>query len=271
MSTLVHEQSRREALEIALWAQGSQVPSQEVLATLGLLGPDGRVLADGNQETGAGNAYGGDNSRLPGLGPLASFGSWQSVAATILRKTADSAGFNQSSTLFDLIRWIVFDLQFRTLPLLTNITGDSRNVSISSLSLSPAVSAVTELVGGLVTPDTLTGIINSIKKIGQLAIENKGWQQKNSNVHQGVLTVVNGDLRLGRLWTTVQMEYKTGKGYQQLHQQLSVRRLLGSLNYDMCIRNAEILRKWDGQDVDDWVKGASSHRYSLNTSPAWNS
>jgi hypothetical protein len=271
VSTPIQEQARREALEIAMWAEVRQSPPREVLAQLGLLGPDGRVLADSNQETGVGNAYGGDNSGLPGLGPLESFGSWQSVAATILRKTQDSAGFDQSSTLFDLIRWIIFELQFRTMPFLTNITGDSRSVSISSLSLSPAISAVTDLVGGLVTSDALTGVINSLKKIGQLAVENKGQQEKNSNVQQGVLTVVNGDLRLGRLRTTVQMEYKTGKGYQQLNQQITVSRLFGSLDYDMCIRNAETLLKWDGQDVDGWVNGASSSPYPPNTSPAWDS
>jgi hypothetical protein len=68
---------------------------------------------------------------------------------------------------------------------LRRITGDSRSVSISSLSLSPAISAVTELVGGLVTSDTLTGIINSPKTIGQLAVQNKGQQEKDSNVQQG--------------------------------------------------------------------------------------
>ncbi|MFX0577011.1 hypothetical protein [Nocardia nepalensis] len=271
MSTLIREQLRREALEIAMWAEGRQAPPQEMLAKLGLRGPDGCELDDSNQETGVGNAYGWDNSGLPSLGPLASFGSWQSVAATILRKTEDSAGFDQSSTTFDVFQWIIFALQFETMPFLVNITGDSRSVSISSLSLSPAISAVTELVGGLVTADTLTGIINSLKKIGQLAVQNKGLQEKDSNVQQGVLTVVNGDLRLGLLRTTVQMEYKTGKGYQQLNQQITVSRLFGSLDYDMCIRNAETLLEWDGQDVNGWVNGASSFNYPPNTSPAWGS
>nr|WP_202508135.1 hypothetical protein [Amycolatopsis rubida] len=234
-------------------------------------GPDvlGSGSSDPDEEAGIGNACGGDNSGLPDLGPLAPFGSWQSVAATIMRKTADSARFDESSTVFDLVRWIVFGNQFTTMPFLTGITGDSRSVSISSLSLSPAISAVTELVGGLVTPDTLTGIVNSIKKIGQLAVENRGLREKNSNVHQGVLTVVNGDLRLGRLQTTVQMEYRTGKGYQQLNQHLTVSRLFGTLDYGLCVRNAEILLAWDRQDVDDWVKGASSSPYPPNDSPAW--
>lgn len=263
MSTLNQEQLRRETLEIAMWAQGRPAPPREVLAKL--------ELDDSNQETGVGNVYGGDNSGLPSLGPLASFGSWQSVAATILRKTEDSAGFDQSSTVFDPIRWIFFELQFETMPFLANITDDSRSVSISALSLWPAISAVTELVGGLVTSDTLTGIINSLKKIGQLAVQNEGQQEKDSNMQLGVLTVVNGDLRLGLLRTTVQMEYETGKGYQQLNQQITVSRLFGSLDYDMCIRNAETLLEWDGQDWNGWVYGASSFPYPLNTSPAWGS
>ncbi|WP_275290972.1 hypothetical protein [Amycolatopsis sp. La24] len=256
MGTSSDEQSRREAFEIAVWAEGRP----------DVLGCDSRDL---NQEAGVGNTCGGDNTGLPSLGPLAPFGSWQSVAATIMRKTADSARFDQSSTIFDLFRWIVFGNQFTTMPFLTGITGDSRSVSISSLSLSPVISAVTQLVGGLVTLDTLTGIVNSIKKIGQLAVENKGLQEKNSNVHQGVLTVVNGNLRLGRLQTTVQMEYKTGKGYQQLNQHLTVSRLFGNLDYGLCIRNAEILLAWDRQEVDEWVKGASSSPYPPNDSPAW--
>ncbi|MFE4515851.1 hypothetical protein ACFRMQ_16865 [Kitasatospora sp. NPDC056783] len=263
MSTLIQEQLRREALEIAIWAEGRPAPLWETLEKLGLLGDDS------HQETGVGNTYGWDSSGLPGLGPLAPFGSWQSVAATILRKAEDSAGFDQSSTEFDVIRWINFRDQFETMPFLADITEDSHGASISSLSLRPVISAVTNLVGGLVTSDTLTGIINSIKKIAELAVQNKGRQQKNSNVQQGVLTVVNGDLRLGLLRTTVQMEYKTGKGYQQLNQQVTVSRLFGSLDYDKCVRNAETLLEWDGRDVHDWVNGASSSPYPLNTSPAW--
>lgn len=269
MSDLDHVRAQREALEIAMWAAGRQAPPQEVLAALELRGLDGQVLADSDQETGVGNVYHGDDSGLPDLGPLSAFGSWQSVAATILRKNADSAGFDQSSTIFDIFRWIIFELQFRTMPFLTNVTGDSRSASISSLSLSQSISAVTQLVEGLVTSDTLAGIINSIKKIGQLAVENEGREQKNSNVHQGVLTVLNGNLRLGRLRTTVQMEYETGKGYRQLNQQITVSRLFGNLDFDMCIRNAETLLEWDGQDVDGWVKGASSSPYPANNSPAW--
>ncbi|MFC9251176.1 hypothetical protein [Amycolatopsis thailandensis] len=271
MRPLIQEQMRREALEIAMWAEGRQALSQDVLAKLGLLGPDGHALAEGDQETGVGNAYEGDGSGLPALGPLASFGSWQSVAATILRKTGDSAGFDQSSTLFGILRWIIFELQFKTMPFLANIVSDSRSVSISSLSLSPAISAVTNLLGGLVTPVALKGIIDSLKKIGQLAVENRGHEEKNSNVQQGVLTVVNGEVRLGLLRTTVWMKYRTGKGYQQLNQQITVSRLFGSLDYDKCIRNADTLLAWDGQDVDGWVRGASSNPYPPNTSPAWNS
>ncbi|EGX58608.1 hypothetical protein SZN_16937 [Streptomyces zinciresistens K42] len=269
MSTVNQQQLLREALAIAMWAQPKQAPPREALAKLGLPGPVGRELDYGDQETGVGNTCGGDSGGLPGLGPLAPFGSWQSVAATILRKTEDSAGFDQSSTLFDLIRWIIFELQFETMPFLAQVTDDSRDEYISSLSLSPAISAVTDLVGGLVTPDTLTGIINSVRKIGQLAVQNEGQQEKDSNVQQGILAVVDGDLRLGLLRTTVQMEYRTGKGYQQLNQQITVSRLFGSLDFDMCIRHAETLLEWDGRDVDDWVNGASSSPYPPNTSPAW--
>ncbi|GAA1934765.1 hypothetical protein [Kitasatospora viridis] len=269
MSALSTQQSQREALEIALWAQTRQPPPPELLAKLGLLGPDGRALDTSDQETGVGNAYHEDGSGLPALGPLAPFGSWQSVAATILRKTEESAGFDQSSTQFDLFAWVVFASQFQSMPFLVNLVDNTLSASISSLSLGPAIWMVSELLGGLLSSDALTGVINSIKKIGQLAVENKGLQQKNSNVQQGVLTVANGQLRLGLLRTVVQMEYRTGKGYQQLNQQITVSRLFGSLDYDMCIRNAGTLLEWGGRDLDDWLYGTASFPYPPNTSPAW--
>ncbi|WP_370937082.1 hypothetical protein [Amycolatopsis sp. cg13] len=80
---------------------------------------------------------------------------------------------------------------------------------------------------------------------------------------------MNGNLRLGRLQTAVRMEYKTGKGYEQLNQESTVSRLFGNLDYGLCVRNVETLLAWDRQDVHDWVKGASSSPYPPNHSPAW--
>ncbi|MFT2015982.1 hypothetical protein ACMA1D_09090 [Streptomyces sp. 796.1] len=263
MSALTQGQARYEALQIALWAAGPRTLSWEVLEKLGLLGDDS------DHEAGVGNAYGGDSRGLPSLGPLEPFGSWQSVAATILRKAEHSAGFDHSSTVFDPVQWVTFRDQFETMPFLTGITDDSYVAAISALSLRPAISAVTELIGGLVTSDTLTAVINSIKKIGQLAVENERREQKNSNVQQGVLTVVRGELRLGLLRTTVQMVYRSGKGYEQLNQKITVNRLFGSLDYDKCIRNAGTLLEWDRRDVDEWVNGTCSFPFPRNTSPAW--
>lgn len=193
------------------------------------------------------------------------------MAATILRKAEDSAGFDPSSTEFDLSEWISLEWQFKHIPFLTNIIDDSRYASISALSLSPAIEAVYYSIefDGVVPMDAFDDIITSIKKIGQLAVQNKGQQEKNSNMQQGVLTVVHGDLRLGLLRTAVQMEYKTGKGYQHLNQEITVSRLNGNLDYDKCKRNADKLLEWDGQDVNDWVNGAASSHYPPNTSPAW--
>jgi len=258
VSTLDEEQLEREASAIARWVEARR---------------DAPVRLDefdGSQETGVGNTYGGDDWGLPDLGPLSEFGSWGSVAATILRKTEESVGFDPSSTEFDPWAWVQFVCQFQEMPFLTNVIGpDTQSAYISSLSLLGAIWAVHDLIEWLVTPDTLTGIINSVKKIGQLAVENEGLQEKDTNVQQGVLTVVDGDLRLGLLRTTVQMRYETGKGYQHLYQQITVSRLFGSLDYGMCIRHADTLLDWDAQDVDDWTNSASSSPYSPNTSPAW--
>ncbi|MFF5104508.1 hypothetical protein [Streptomyces sp. NPDC000134] len=271
MSTPAGERLRREASRIAMWARGGQAPPREVLAKLGPPGSGERGLDYGGQEKGVGNSYGADDSELPDLGPLASFGSWQSVASTILRKAEDSVGFDQSSTEFDLCEWISLGWQFADMPFLADIIDDSRYASISSLSLWPAIEAIYYSIefDGVVPMDAFDGIVTSVKKIGQLAVQNEGRQEKDSNMQQGVLTVVNGDLRLGLLRTGIQMEYRTGKGYQQLNQQIDVSRLFGSLDYDMCVRHAGTLLEWDGRDVDDWVNDASSSSYPPNTSPAW--
>ncbi|MFJ2770531.1 hypothetical protein [Streptomyces sp. NPDC087300] len=271
MSTWTQEQLRREASEIALWAAGRPTPLQGVLERVEQLISDGSSLDYSDQEKGVGNCYGTDGSELPGLGPLASFGSWQSVAATILRKAEESAGFDPSSTAFDPGEWSSLEWQFKNMPLFTNIIDDSTDASISSLSLLPVIEAVYYALefDGVVPMDAFAEIITSIKKIGQLAVQNEGQQEKNSNIQQGVLTVVRGDLYLGMLRTTVRMEYKKGKGYQHLNQEVTVSRLNGNLDYDKCKRNADELLAWDGQDVDDWVNGASSAGYPPNTSPAW--
>ncbi|BFO22371.1 hypothetical protein SHKM778_87590 [Streptomyces sp. KM77-8] len=187
MSTPAQEQLRREALEIARWAQGRPALPREVLARLELLSRDSRLLDYSNQEKGVGNSYGSDDSELPSLGPLASFGSWQSVAATILRKAEDSAGFDPSSTEFDPVDWISLEWQFRNMPFLTDIIDDSRHASISSLSLSPAIEAIYYSIefDGVVPMDAFDEIITSIKKIGQLAVQNEGQREKNSNMQQG--------------------------------------------------------------------------------------
>ncbi|MDX3387402.1 hypothetical protein PV682_39060 [Streptomyces niveiscabiei] len=127
MSALGPEELRREAAAIATWAETRQAP--------GLPGPDGREPDHGSQETGVGNTYGGDGRELPGLGPLSDFGSWQSVAATILRRTEESAGFDPSSTVFDPFAWAQFVSRFQEMPFLTDVIGpDSKSASISSLS-----------------------------------------------------------------------------------------------------------------------------------------
>ncbi|MGW2543395.1 hypothetical protein ACWC5I_21570 [Kitasatospora sp. NPDC001574] len=265
MSTPKRTRLQREPLELAVWVKGPPELERP--------GPDGDDVYDGRRDardTGVGNAYGRDDSGLPELGPLEPFASWQSVAATIMRQIERSAGFDPSSTAFDAVGWANYSYQFETLPLLQYVVHEGRHASISSLSLAPVISTVTGMIGDLVPPDTLAGIINSIKKIAELAVMNKGAQQKDNHAQQGVLTVKDGDLRLGLLRTTVQMKYEKGKGYEQLNQQINVECRYGPLDYDRCIQEAGTLLAWDRTDVDEWLDRASSWDYQPNTSPAWN-
>jgi hypothetical protein len=66
------------------------------------------------------------------------------------------------------------------------------------------------------------------------------------------------------------MQYKSGKGYEQLQQSLKIYRGYGVLDFDKCKRHADRLLEWDGQDVDEWEKEAASYPKPPNDSPAWN-
>jgi hypothetical protein len=262
MTEISEFQSRRAATELALWEMASP---QRDAATMSLLSQ----FDSGSDDQGVGNNAVGDGSTLPGLGELSDFGSWESVAATIVHKAESISGFDPGSTTFDLQSWNTFLTKFATVPLCLRYTYDYREANISSLSLKSALDAVDDLVKSFMSPEDYLGIVESVKKVGQLALSTEGRAQKNSNQQIGCLSVHASNLYLGVVRTTVSMEHRKGKGYEQLTQTLQVYRGYGVLDFDKCKRSADKLRDWDGKDVDDWTNDTASASQQPNQSPAW--
>ncbi|GAA1934745.1 hypothetical protein [Kitasatospora viridis] len=269
MTEISQSQLHREAVAIALWQTPCPELDATTIAELSLIGGKTEA-ADESSDQGVGNKAAGDGSLLPDLGPLASFGSWESVASTIVHKAETMSNFNPGATTFDVVAWNNFLQKFSTIPFFLTYVADIRNAAISSLSLENAVNAVSDLIQNIMTPENFTGVVTSIKKIAQLALESEGKTQKNSNQQVGVLSRNASQLYLGAVRTAVSMEYKKGKGYEQLSQTLDVYRGYGVLDFEMCKRQAPTILKWDGQNVDDWENGTASAPLPPNQSPAWN-
>ncbi|MFE4515848.1 hypothetical protein ACFRMQ_16850 [Kitasatospora sp. NPDC056783] len=262
MAEISKSQLHQEALEIALWDTPSPKPDAESMSKLQ------QVYSDSNDQA-VGNKAVGDGSALPDLGPLASFVTWESVAATIVHKAVTISGFNPGATVFDPVAWSEYLRKFSTIPFFLTYTSDIRHASISSLSLEKGVNAVSDLLENIMTPTDFKGVVTSIKKIGQLALESEGQTQKNSNQQTGVLSRNERSLYAGAVRTAVEMKYKSGKGYEQLQQTIDVYRGYGVLDFDKCKRQAETLLKWDGKSVEDWENDTASHPKPPNQSPAW--
>jgi hypothetical protein len=263
MTEISESQLRREAVEIALWQMPSPKPDAATMSLLSQFDSE-------SDEQAVGNKAAGDGSSLPDLGPLADFRSWESLASTIVHKAVSVSGFNPGSAKFDPGAWENFLTKFSTIPLFLRYTSDHREASISKVSLEKAVDAVADLVQNIMTPEDFQGIVTTMKKIGTLALENAGQKQKNSNQQVGVLSRHNKNLYLGAVRTVVEMEYKSGKGYEQLQQTLTIYRGYGVLDFDKCIRHARTLLEWDRDDVPEWEQKTASARKPPNESPAWN-
>jgi hypothetical protein len=224
----------------------------------------------GNNDQAVGNDAVGDGSSLPDLGSLSEFGSWESVASTIVHKAVTLSDFNPGSPNFDLIAWNNFLQKFSTIPFFLTYQYDNRNASISSLSLEKGVDAVSDLIESFMTPQNFQGVVTAIKKMATLALQNEGQRQKNNNQQVGVLSRHASQLYIAAVRTAVAMQYKSGKGYEQLQQTLDIYRGYGVLDFDKCKRNASTLLEWDREDVDEWENGTASASLPPNQSPAWN-
>jgi hypothetical protein len=263
MTEISQSQLRREAVEITLWQTPSPEPDAATMSAL-------PQFDSGSNDQAVGNKAGGDGSSLPDLGPLSSFGSWESVASTIVHKAETLSNFNPGSPNFDPVAWNNFLQKFSTIPFFLTYTYDNRNASISSLSLERGVDAVSDLIQNIMTPENFQGIVTSIKKMATLALETEGQSEKNNNQQVGVLSRHASQLYLGAVRTEVAMEYNKSGKYEQLQQTLNIYRGYGVLDFDKCKRNSDKLLAWDGQTVDDWENATASAPKSPNDSPAWN-
>jgi hypothetical protein len=262
--TEISPQLRREAVEIALWQMPSPKPDAATMSTLS-------QFDSGSSDQAVGNDVAGDGSSLPDLGPLSKkFEWWESVASTIAHKAVTISGFNPGSPYFDPVTWNNYISKFSTIPFFLTYTSDYRTASISKVSLKNAVDAVSDLVKNIMTPENFEGIVTTLQKIATLAIENEGQTQKNSNQQLGVLSRHAGKLYLGVVRTEVEMQYKSGKGYEQLQQTLNVYRGYGDLDFSMCRGHADTLFEWGFKNVDDWAGEPASASKPPNDSPAWN-
>ncbi|WHT22971.1 hypothetical protein N8J89_18440 [Crossiella sp. CA-258035] len=263
MTEVSQSQLSQEAMRIALW----EAPLPELdAATLSALSQ----LDDKDNTQAVGNKSGGDSSKLPELGPLEpEFKSWESVGSTIVHKAVALSGFNPGSEKFDPVAWEKFLNKFATIPFFLKYTLDYRDAAISKTSLKKAVDAVADLLENIMTKEDFKGIVETMKKIGQLALENEGRKQSNSNQQVGALSRHNGHLYLGAVRTRVEMEYKKSKGHEQLNQGLSVYRGYGDLDFDMCKSQSSKLKTWQRKNVEEWEKDGSSNGKKPNDSPAW--
>lgn len=269
MATLSDTQLMQETSRIVEWARPRTEEERKQLLDLMQGFSGGCGLNYTGEDSGVGNVVGRDGSSLPPLGVLSSFGSWESVASTVLKRAEQCSSFNSQSTFYDFIAWLFYRLQFSTIPFFSTFNYRFAYASISSMSLSQLIGTVRSLTGEYVTSAMLDQIVTSIKKIAQLAVENEGRVQKNSSLQQGVLSTRGCNLYAGTLRTTVVMEYKKGKGYEQINQQLTVTQDLGTLDFEMCKRQSSILFSWDGRDVEEWASKTSSASRRPNSSPAW--
>ncbi|MEV5887329.1 hypothetical protein AB0L74_32565 [Streptomyces sp. NPDC052020] len=264
MTEIGQAQLRQEEMDIALW----QTPPSELDdATTSKLSQ----LASASTDKAVGHQAVGDGSSLPDLGSLGAFGTWESVATTIWHKAESISGFDPGSTTFNVFVWSHFIEKFGTIPFFLRYTTDYVTLgSISSLSLRPVVAAAWDLLQPFVTRENSGAVTTTIRKMAQLAVENKvGGAEKSSNQMLGVLSRYHNNLYLGLVTTVVKMNYKEGKGYEPLQQAIQMYRGYGLLDFDKCKRHADNLLEWDGQDVTRWACGANSASLPPNQSPAW--
>lgn len=252
--------------EIALWEL--PLSPEELNAMRGVRADKDPEIGE---DQGIGNNVSNDGSSLRDLPEnLKKFGSWLGVAATINRKAYQVSKFDPASPTFDEDSWYSYNNKFKSLPFWLYVTHKQRDAAITELSLSPLIDAVANLFEEIVTESSLNDIKTSIKKIAELAVNNREQSQKDTYEQNGLISIKNGELYFANTRTIVEFTYHEGKGYQQLKQTLNVRTTLGKLDLDKVARSADKILSWDETDVDAWETATGSNPLPPNESPAWN-
>ncbi|MFJ7345796.1 hypothetical protein ACIQU3_36635 [Streptomyces sp. NPDC101110] len=143
-----------------------------------------------------------------------------------------------------------------------------RDATLRSTDYREMVGAVIDLVGAAVAGDVRVQLIDSIKKIAQLASQDVRSQVKDTLAQNTTLSIHNGRLYVFFLYGTVEMTARRSK-YTVLDQAMRVVRGYGVLDFDFCRRHAESILRYDRKSVEDWENDGAAHKEPENTSPGW--
>jgi hypothetical protein len=215
--------------------------------------------------------YGTDLSSLPSLGDdLSDFGQWPSVASTLWNKLINMTGFDPSNVDYDGSVFSAFKTKFSTSPYWNGLEFNIqyRDATLRVRDYSEMVGAVIDLVRVGVSGDIRAGLIESIKKIAELASRNVRTQVKDTLAQNSTLTVYQGKLYVFFLYGTVSMTARQGK-YTVIDQAMRVVRGYGVLDFDFCKRHADRIHAYEFKNLDDWDHMGAADPVPPNDNDSW--
>lgn len=228
------------------------------------------LAADQTEDQGTGAVSGTDASALPDLGPLAAFDGWASVASTILYKAQTLAAWDPVGTSFDDQAWTLYLSKVGTIPFFLTMDSTSRDIQMSPGHLKVVADTVVEFTGGIATKGVCADVLTSVKKIATVVAQNKGAHDKTSWVSQGLISIFNSRLYVQYLYSTILMVYSAAKkGYNLSGTDVTIRRFVGTLDFDKCKRSSAALLGWTAEAAAQWSQQTSSADAKPNNSPAW--
>jgi hypothetical protein len=179
-------------------------------------------------------------------------------------------GFDPSNVDYNSSVFAAFKTKFSTSPYWNGIEFNIqyRDATLRARSYREMVDAVFDLIRVGTSPDVRTGIIDSIKRIAELASRNVRTQVKDTLAQNTSLSINNGKLYVFFLYGTVEMTARQTK-YTVLDQQMRVVRGYGVLDFDFCKRHAESLLRYDKKSLEDWENDGAAHNVPENTSEGW--
>jgi hypothetical protein len=259
MTTFDDRFSGQEAQEISTWLEHREPRD---IGTI-------KRAASGNEDQATGAVSGTDGSSVPALGVLSRFESWSAVASTMLHKAETLSGWNPESVELHEAAWELYLSKVSTLPFFTSTNSRQRDVSISATSLKPIIDALDAMTSASAVRDVFAAIVESVKKVATVAVENRQAEDKRSYLAQGVLSIRDSQLHVAYFVAPALMTYRAGKGYDPATQVLSIRGFSGVLDFGKCQRHAAMLLGWTGITAEEWCRRTTSAAAEPNGSPAW--